>query len=48
MPESAGQGSPYEVHGSEEIANALRRIQRRAAREGRGEEVLAAFRQIAR
>jgi hypothetical protein len=30
------------------IAQALRQIQRRAAREGRGEEVLSAFRQIAR
>jgi hypothetical protein len=42
------RGEPrYQVHGSEAIAQALRQIQRRAAREGQGEEVLSAFRGIA-
>lgn len=46
MPESEGYGSPYEVHFSAVIARALKRIQRRASRTGRGEQNLAAIRQI--
>jgi len=47
MPEHDHGGQPYQVQGSGVIAQALRQIQRRAAREGRGEEVLSAFRHIA-
>lgn len=40
-------GEPrYEVHASGVILKALRDIQRRAKRQGRGEKVLAALRQI--
>jgi hypothetical protein len=46
---SGGGGMPaYEVHGSGVIAEALPRIQRRAKREGRGEKVVAALRQVYR
>lgn len=40
-------GQVYQVHGSVLIRNALRRIQRRAARQGRGQDVLAALRLMA-
>jgi hypothetical protein len=46
MAGSEDPGPPYEVHISGIIRQALRRLQRRAAREGRGEEVLAAMRRI--
>ncbi len=36
----------WEVHFSGEIARALRRLQRRAARQGRGRDALAALREI--
>jgi hypothetical protein len=48
MPEPANGGRRYQVHGSGLIVQSLRRIQRQAVRQGRGEEVLSAFRQIAR
>jgi len=37
----------YRVHASGVIVQALRQLQRQAAREGRGDELLSAFRQIA-
>jgi hypothetical protein len=46
MPEREGDGPPYGVHASGVIIKALREIQRRAKREGRGEKVVAALRQI--
>ena len=46
MPQPEDGGRPYQVHISGVIAEELRRLQRRAAREGRGEEVLAAIRYI--
>lgn len=46
MSEHNNGGRTYRVHGSGAIAQALREIQRRAARQGRGEEVLSAFRRI--
>jgi hypothetical protein len=45
MPGPEQGGPTYQVHGSGVIAQALREIQRRAKREGRGEKV-AALRQI--
>ena len=48
MSEPRDGGQFYEVHGSNLIAATLVQIQRRAAREGRGEQVLAAFREVAR
>jgi hypothetical protein len=47
MPEHNNGGRTYRVEGSGAIAQALREIQRQAARQGRGEEVLSAFRRIA-
>jgi hypothetical protein len=47
MPEHANGGRRYQVHGSGRIVQALKRIQRQAARQGRGEQVLSALRQIA-
>src|SRR5437016_2450565 len=38
-------GGPYEVHCSGVIAKSLRKIQRQASHEGRGDEVIAIFRQ---
>jgi hypothetical protein len=46
MPASEDNGGPYKVHCSAAIAKALRQLQRRAKREGRGEAALSAFRQI--
>jgi hypothetical protein len=46
MPESQGRGPPYEVHASDVIVKNLRRLQRQAARQGRGEEALTALRHI--
>jgi hypothetical protein len=48
MPEQDDGGPRYEVHASGVIVEALRRAQRRAAREGRGEKALTALRQIYR
>jgi hypothetical protein len=47
MEEQANGGRRYRVHGSGKIVETLKRIQRQAARQGRGPEVLSAFRQIA-
>ena len=47
MPEPGDSGRPYRVYGPGRIVRALKQIQRQAAREGRGEEVLSAFRQLA-
>jgi hypothetical protein len=48
MPEQANGGRRYQVHGSGRILQVLQQIQLEAAQQGRGEEVLAALRQIAR
>jgi hypothetical protein len=48
MPESDWGETPYQVHGSGVISMRLRQLQRQAAREGRGEKMLAALRQIYR
>src|SRR5437899_1354733 len=45
MPLSNG-GQQYEVHISGAIAKKLKQIQRRASRQGRGEAVLSALKQI--
>lgn len=45
MPEQEHE-PPWQVHSSGVINNELRRLQRRAAREGRGEQMLTALRQI--
>lgn len=37
---------PYEVHNSGAIARAFQRLQRQASREGRGQALLAAARQV--
>jgi hypothetical protein len=44
MPEHPNGRRSYEIHGSGVIADAIREIQRRAEREGRGSRVLAALR----
>ena len=46
MPEHPNGRLSYEIHGSGVIADALRQIQRQAAREGRGPQILAALRLI--
>jgi hypothetical protein len=46
MSSSWGNGSLYAVHCSGALARELRKIQRRAFWEGRGDETAAAFRQI--
>lgn len=46
MPEPKDGGWPYQVHGSRVILEAMRQVQRQAATEGRGDEVLAALREI--
>jgi hypothetical protein len=46
MPEKRGNDPPWHVHASGAITNELRRLQRRAAREGRGEEMLAALEHV--
>jgi hypothetical protein len=48
VPEKDQNGPRYEVHGSGVIAKRLRQIQRQAAQEGRGEEVLGALKRIHR
>ncbi|TMQ30437.1 MAG: hypothetical protein E6K70_24170 [Planctomycetota bacterium] len=48
MPARTNGAPRWEVHASGSIAKDLQRIQRRAARQGRGEHVLAAMRQIYR
>jgi hypothetical protein len=48
MPEHEQSGPPYEVHGSGVIGQALRDLQRQAAQEGRGENMLVALRRIYR
>ena len=44
MPEHPNGRRSYEIHGSGVIAHAIREIQRRAEREGRGLRVLTALR----
>jgi hypothetical protein len=46
MPEQERE-PPWQVHSSDVINNELRRLQRRAAREGRGDQMLTALRHIA-
>ena len=46
MPEP--DGPSYQVHASGEIAKILRQIRRRAGQEGRGEQVIAALRELHR
>jgi hypothetical protein len=46
MPDPQGNGGPFAIHLSEAVAEALKEVQRQASEEGRGPEVLAAFRQI--
>jgi hypothetical protein len=46
MPPPLGPSQPYEVHGSGVIFQTLRRLQRQASAEARGEEFLAAIKQI--
>lgn len=46
MPEQEHE-PPWQVHSSGAINNELRRLQRRAAGEGRGEQMLTALRHIA-
>jgi hypothetical protein len=43
MPASEKNGGHFEVHCSGANARALKQIQKRAKKEGRGEEVLAAI-----
>lgn len=43
---SASEPDEYEVHGSRETWRILRKIQARATRQGRGEQVLQAIRHI--
>jgi hypothetical protein len=42
----ASSGGPYQVHNSRAIARTFQLIQRQASREGRGEELLRAARQV--
>jgi hypothetical protein len=46
MSQPEDSGGPYQVHISGVIAKKLRQLQRQAAHEGRGEQVLAALRHI--
>src|SRR5262245_3822319 len=46
MPTSANNGGAYEVHFAGNSLKSLRKLQQQASREGRGETVLSAFRQI--
>ena len=46
MPQPTNGKHRYDVHFSGAMADRLRQIQRQASLEGRGEAVLAAFRQI--
>lgn len=46
MPSQESGEPRFQVHGSAVIAQSLVTIQRQAKREGRGEDVLAAFRHI--
>ncbi len=46
MPASSANGGRYEVHCSGVNARALRKLQRQASLEGRGGQVIAAFRAI--
>jgi hypothetical protein len=48
MEHAASNGGPYGVHCSGAVAEVLRQIQRRATAEGRGADVLLAFRQAIR
>ena len=47
MPQPPDGGQHYVVEASGVIVQSLKRMQRQAAREGRGEDVLSAFRGIA-
>jgi hypothetical protein len=42
----ASSGGPYQVHNSRAIARTFQLIQRQASREGRGQELLRAARQV--
>lgn len=46
MPDREGRQQPWEVHASGAIVNELRRLQRQAARERRGRQMLVALRHI--
>ncbi len=46
MPPPENAGHVWKVHLSKAVADSLLRIQRQATEEGRGQEALAAFRQI--
>jgi hypothetical protein len=46
MPKPNGRKPPFEVHASVAIRKILLNLQRQAAREGRGDQVLAAFKEI--
>jgi hypothetical protein len=46
MPSPNGENWTYEVHNSAALAKAFRRLQARAKREGRGEELLRAAHEV--
>jgi hypothetical protein len=46
MPRPTNNGGRYEVHSSGAIARRLKQIQKQAKKQGRGEQVLSAIRQI--
>lgn len=46
MASAGAEGGAYQVHNSTAIAQAFRRLQRQATREGRGEELLRAARAV--
>jgi hypothetical protein len=46
MAEPGGQEPPYQVHASAAVRQTLRELQRQAARQGRGDQALAAFKNI--
>jgi hypothetical protein len=48
VPRASPNGERFEVHCSGIIARSLKQIQRRAKREGRGQQVLEAIRRIRR
>jgi hypothetical protein len=47
MASSANGGQSYAIHVSGAVAKRIKQLQKRAAQEGRGEQTLAALRQIA-
>ena len=46
MPRLEQNGGPYEVRCSGVVAKALRRLQRQASLEGRGDALISAFREV--